>query len=162
MRFSTTELHIRPFRIGDEESLYQVFYSAIRLVAVRDYTAQQVEAWAPDDPDMRTWAERMQSIRPFVAEIGGEAVAYADLQSSGYIDHFFVSGRHQRQGLGRALMNRIHRQAADVALRGLYADVSRTARPFFEHFGFGFVEDRAPVVRGVVVPNARLWKTLKA
>jgi putative acetyltransferase len=157
-----TTLHIRPFRIGDEESLYRIFHSAVRLVAVRDYTTEQIEAWAPDDPDLRTWAERMQSIKPFVAEIGNEAVAYADLQSSGYIDHFFVSGRHQRQGLGRALMDRIHQQAAQYHLRGLYADVSRTARPFFEHFGFQFVEDRAPVVRGVVVPNTRLRKPLTA
>ena len=36
----------------------------------------------------------MQALRPLVAEEDGRVVGYADLQASGYIDHFFVSGKH--------------------------------------------------------------------
>ena len=36
----------------------------------------------------------------------------------------------------------------------LTSDVSRTAQPLFERFGFTVVEERQPELRGVVIPNA--------
>ncbi|WP_369825877.1 hypothetical protein [Achromobacter sp. HZ34] len=41
-------MRIRRFRLGDEPALFQVFHSAIHLIAARDYTPEQIEAWAPD------------------------------------------------------------------------------------------------------------------
>jgi putative acetyltransferase len=120
----------------------------------------QIEAWAPADLDRSLWETRMQGIMPFVIETDGVLIAYADLQDSGYIDHFFVSGDHPRQGAGRLLMETIHENAERQGLNRLTADVSRTAQPFFEHFGFEVLEQRSPVIRGVVVPNALMGKTL--
>jgi putative acetyltransferase len=42
---------IREFRLGDEPALYQVFFSAIHEIASKDYTPQQVNAWAPIEID---------------------------------------------------------------------------------------------------------------
>ena len=104
----------------------------------------------------------MREIRPFVAEDGrGRIVAYADVQSNGYIDHFFVSGAHARQGIGTLLMNRIHDMAHEQDIFVLTSHVSRTAQPFFRKFGFSVIEKRAPLVRGVVVPNALMRKELR-
>ncbi|TMS59789.1 hypothetical protein MW7_001190 [Imbroritus primus] len=86
-------MSIRLFRPGDEPALFRVFHSAIHLVCARDYTAAQCSAWAPTQMDMAIWAERMRQLTPFVVEHDGEIIAYADLQPSGYIDHFFVSSR---------------------------------------------------------------------
>lgn len=63
-------------------------------------------------------------LRPFVATIEGQAVAYADLQDSGYIDHFFVSGDAAGQGVGSALTEHIHEVAASRGLPELSALVS--------------------------------------
>jgi putative acetyltransferase len=82
---------IREFRIGDEPGLHQVFLSAIHEIAIRDYTLEQVNAWAPRSLDPTLWADRMRGIAPFVVEHEGRPVAYADVQDNGYIDHFFVS-----------------------------------------------------------------------
>ena len=153
-------MHIRPYQTGDEAALYQVYYSAIHKIAVRDYTAKQIEAWAPKAFDPAVWAERMHAIRPFVAEVDGRIAGYADVQPSGYIDHFYVSGDFPRQGVGRVLMERIHAEAQRLALTALTSDVSRTAQPFFAHFGFQIVEERFPVRRGVTIPNALMRKEL--
>ncbi len=76
---------------------------------------------------------RIRGINPFVVELNGRIVAYADLQSNGYIDRFFVPGKH--------LLN----DSSYLALLELTSDVSRTARPFFETFGF---EADAPILTG--------------
>jgi putative acetyltransferase len=153
-------MHIRRVVIGEEPALFGIYHSAIHLVASRDYTAEQIEAWAPMDLDRDLWANRMRGINPFVAEMDGLPVGYADIQENGYIDHFFVSGRHPRQGIGRALMNVIETEALRLGITELTSDVSRTAQPFFERFGFVVIERRVPVIRGVQVPNALMRKVM--
>jgi len=145
---------IRRCRPGEEAALFEIYYSAIHLLASRDYSPEQIQAWAPRDLDQGLWATRIRGIHPFVAELAGELVGYADLQANGYIDHFFVSGHHGRRGIGTALMNHVLDQARAASLTELTSDVSRTAQPFYESFGFTVVEERQPELRGVVIPNA--------
>lgn len=155
-----TTVQIRRFQIGDEPALYRVFHSAIHQIASQDYTQQQLDAWAPDACEPERWARRMRDIQPFVAVDGGELVGYADVQASGYIDHFFVNGARPRRGLGTLLMARIHEEAAELGLAELTSDVSRSAQAFFARHGFELVEQRSPVVRGVLIPNALMRKRL--
>ncbi len=145
---------IRPFRLGDETALHAVFLPAVHGLASKDYTAEQIQAWAPQDIDQELWAHRMQGIAPFVVEVSGNIIAYADIQSSGYIDHFFVAAAYARKGVGTMLMNHLRKVASEKAITMLTSDVSLTAQPFFEKFGFVVVEKRAPVRRGVVLANA--------
>lgn len=149
-----TTAHIRRYSPGEEPALFDVYYSAIHLVASRDYTPEQIHAWAPKDLDTVLWEKRIRGINPFVADVNGEVVGYADLQANGYIDHFFVSGNHPRVGIGSLLMKHLLREATSLGLSELTSDVGRTAQPFYEKFGFVVVEQRRPEVRGVVIPNA--------
>lgn len=151
---------IRRVQIGEEHALFDVFHSAIHLVASRDYTPEQINAWAPTNLDPAIWIKKIRDIKPFVVEINEKIVGYADVQSTGYIDHFFVSGHHQRHGVGTLLMSTIFNEAANLGVIELTSDVSRTAQPFFEKFGFNIIEQRAPKLHGVIVPNALMRKAL--
>jgi putative acetyltransferase len=155
-----TTVRIRAFRPGEEAALFEVYYSAIHLMACRDYTPEQIEAWAPRDLDPLLWERRIRGINPFVAEMNGQPVGYADVQENGYIDHFFVSGLHPRRGIGTTLMARILEEASMKGLACLTSNVSRTAQPFYEKFGFEVVERRQPEVRGVIVPNALMRRSV--
>jgi putative acetyltransferase len=153
-------MNIRRFQPGEELALFEVYYSAIHLIARDDYSEEQLNAWAPSDLDRQLWVNRIRGINPFVAEIDGEPVGYADVQQNGYIDHFFVSGNHSRKGVGKALMNVIHSEAKLLPINELTSNVSLTAQPFFERFGFVVVEQRKPVIRGVELRNALMRKEL--
>jgi putative acetyltransferase len=149
-----TLVQIRRYREGEELALFEIYHSAIHLVACRDYTQEQIEAWAPRSLDSELWRSRIRGINPFVAELAGQLVGYADLQPNGYIDHFFVSGTHPRKGIGAQLMHHLLNEAKRLSLAELTSHVSRTAQPFYERFGFSVVEQRYPNVGGVVIPNA--------
>jgi putative acetyltransferase len=102
----------------------------------------------------------MRGIQPFVAEDAGQIVGYADLQPTGYIDHFFVAALRIRQGVGSQLMQHIHTTAAAQRIPQLSADVSITARPFFEKWGFVVMQQQAVTVRGVTMTNFHMQKAL--
>ena len=151
---------LREFRLGDEPALRAVFESAIHGTARRDYSREQVEAWAPRKHDVEDWALHMQDLAPFVACADTRAVGYADLQSTGYIDHFFVAAEAGGQGVGAMLMRRLLARAEELRLTELTSNVSLTAQPFFAHFGFEVVEHRVVDVRGVELRNAAMRKAL--
>jgi putative acetyltransferase len=153
-------MQLREFRLGDELLLRDVFHSAVHELAIRNYTQEQVDAWSPIDFDPAIWLERMQTFQPFVVEDAGRPIAYADLQPSGMIEHFFVSGPYARRGIGTLLMNRIHERAAELGLAALESHVSLTAQPLFLKFGFEIVRQQMPVRRGIALSNALMRKTL--
>lgn len=161
MTVNSSGIDIREFKIGDEASLFNIFLSAVHEIASRDYTAEQIQAWAPDDISPELWADHIRALRPFVAIIDGDIVGYADIQPNGYIDHFFVSGRHARRGIGTKLMIRIHESAKAQGICELTADVSNTAEPFFASHGFQVEERRFPIRRGVTLQNALMRKKLQ-
>lgn len=152
---------IRRLREGEEFALFEIYYSAIHLIASHDYSPEQVEAWAPRDLDPDLWRSRIREINPFVAELNGDPIGYADVQSTGYIDHFFVSGRHARMGVGSMLMRHVLSEASQRGLTELTSDVSRTAQPFFKRFGFEVVEQRVNELRGVIIPNALMRRAMQ-
>lgn len=153
-------MEIRRFKDGDEARLRKVFLSAVRVIASRDYTPEQIAAWAPEDAAPAAWASKMRALRPFIAEIDGEIAGYADVQPDGYIDHFFVSAGYARQGVGTQLIQRIHQQAKADGINELTANVSKTAEPFFSRFGFCVLERGCPILRGVTLQNALMRKEL--
>lgn len=154
-------LELREFRFGDEPGLRRVFESAIHEVAIRDYSQAEVDAWAPRAFDSSLWARRVQGIAPFVVERDGEIVAYADVQPTGYIDHFFVAAAANGLGIGRRLMERIHDRARELGIAELTSEVSRTAQPFYSHFGFEIVDRHTKEVRGVDIEYAAMRKRLR-
>jgi putative acetyltransferase len=157
-----TAISIRPFRPADAPALRALFHAAVHGRAQAHYTPEQRAAWAPPQYDAAQWADRMQALQPFIAQVqGADALAgFADLQANGYIDMFFVAPAYARRGVARALMAHIHAQAALRGIAQLHAHVSLTAEPFFAAQGF-VVQERQQVERaGVVLCNARMAKSL--
>ena len=153
---------IRAFIPGEEESLRDVFTSSVHDLAGNFYTPEQINAWAPVAYDRQEWASKLARLRPFVAVAEGRVVGYADLQESGYIDHFFVSGDFSGRGIGGALMSHICGVAIGRGLSELSADVSLSAESFFSKHGFVVVERQIVDIRGVQLANARMCKELLA
>ena len=138
---------IRKYAEEDAQITWQLFFNTVRNINSRDYNAQQLQAWAAESMDLFIWNKRMSDIEPFIAEVDGTIVGYADLQNDGLIDHFFCHQNYQRQGVGRALMLHILHEGKKRQIKHYFAQVSITARPFFEHFGFKVVEQRSVEVK---------------
>jgi putative acetyltransferase len=154
------KLHVRALRRGDEYALRKVFYSSVHELACKDYTAEQLAAWAPEAYEVGPWAERIRSTPPFIVDASGVVAGFAVLLEDGTIDQFFVASAMAGQGVARMLITHIHQQAARRGIAELHADVSLTAEPFFLLSGFE-VEGRQQVVIGDVhLSNAKMNKRL--
>jgi putative acetyltransferase len=152
---------IRRCHPGEELTLRAVFYLSVHGIARRNYSPAQLDAWAPQIFDADQWITRIRRNNPFVAEVGGRTVGFADLQDDGLIDHFFVEANYCGMGVGSALMNHLHLNARERGIDNLRAEVSLTAQPFFERYGFVVVRRQQVEVRGVRLDNAVMVKALQ-
>jgi putative acetyltransferase len=151
---------IREYKPEDATHLWDLFFNTIRNVNIQHYSQTQVEAWAPSDFSMEVWRSKMDKIRPFVAELEGVVVGYTDLQENGLIDHFFCHHEYQGRGVGRQLMSHVLNLAKQQGLKRVFSEVSITARPFYEHFGFSVVNEQTIEVRGQTMNNFMMEKRL--
>lgn len=147
---------LRPYTPADAPALARLFRDTIRRVNIRDYSAEQVRAWAPDDLDAERWATRFAGRFVVVAEADGKPVGFAEMEVDGHIDRFYVSADHQGVGVGRALMAAVLAEAERRGLPRAFAEVSVTARPFFERSGFVVLAEQTVHVRGVNLTNFRM------
>lgn len=70
-----------------------LFRVTIRRVNSRDYSPEQIRAWASDDIDPEVWASRFAGRFVVVAEEADEPVGFAELESSGHIDRVYVASK---------------------------------------------------------------------
>jgi putative acetyltransferase len=153
---------IRNFKEGEENALHEVFLSSVHQLANQHYSSEQLNAWAPAQYDQTEWFKHICTLQPFVAEINGQIAGYADLQSSGYIDHFFVAASYANRGVGSALMAHIHSVAEQSKTAQLFSHVSLTAESFFLKHGFIAEANNSVVVNNVAMSNVRMYKNLLA
>jgi len=141
-------------------ALRSIFHSSVHQLAKGEYTPEQIAAWAPAEFDQPAWISSIQKLQPWVVEIKGELVAFADLQEDGYIDHFYVSGHHGRKGIGTVLMAHILSIASQGHWPELYSKVSFTAQPLFMQNGFEMISTNVIQLRGVEISNVTMYKQI--
>jgi putative acetyltransferase len=153
-------IRIRAFESHDVRALIDIFRSAVRLIARRDYTLDQVTAWAPDEMNVSAWEARGARQQTFLAEIDGVPVGFASLEPDGHLDLLFVHAEHQRCGVATALLARVESAARDRGLTRLFTESSITARAFFARRGFQMNGPQQVCVRGQEFINYRMEKLL--
>ena len=137
----------------DAAEMAEVFYETIHTINIRDYTQAQVDVWAPDRPSASDWVQRQQGMTVYVAVEDDQhrLVGFAELKSDGYIDCFYCHKDFQGQGAGTQLMAELVAEAQARGLTKLTADVSITARPFFERRGFQVVRVQEEECQDIVL-----------
>ncbi len=152
---------LRPFEEGDLDEVHRLFVGTVRTVCRREYTREQVEAWAPEGWDREAWRQSLLRHFTQVAVDGdGRIVGFADLDG-GYLDRLYVHRDFQGQGAARALASALEAEAARSGQEVLVTHASRSARGFFERRGYQVKETRQVERLGVLLENYRMEKGLR-
>ncbi|WP_394676258.1 GNAT family N-acetyltransferase [uncultured Sphingobacterium sp.] len=80
--------------------------------------------------------------------------------SGDYIDVLYVHKDFQRQGIAQKLYNALETEATKHKNTFLTADVSKTAKPFFEANGFKVIAEQIQIRTEIEIPNYNMKKDL--
>lgn len=131
------------------------------VTASADYTPDQIAVWARLR-DIAAWDASMRRRQSYVAVVNDQVAGFSDVNEDGYIDMMYVDPEFARQGLARELITFLEKLARSYGAKQLSANVSITARAFFESVSFAVAAEQHPVVNGVVLTNFRMVTDLES
>ena len=131
-----SNISIRLYRSSDAKQIAQLFYETVHTVNAKDYSREQLDAWAPKELDTAGWERALFPTIAFVAQIGKKIVGFADFLPDGFLCHLYVHKDHQRQGIATLLLAEVEKTAKAQGLASMQTEASITARPFFESQGY--------------------------
>jgi len=153
-------VNVRLYESRNIATIVRLFTETVRSINTADYSPEQIEAWAPDPPDMEHWRRRLSERIVFVAEHASEIVGFATFEANGHLDHMYVHRNFQRQGVASALYRRVEQEALSRGVPRIFIEASITARPFFEHVGLRVIASQYVERGGISFLNYRMEKSL--
>ncbi|WP_344216726.1 GNAT family N-acetyltransferase [Kribbella sancticallisti] len=152
---------VRTYEPQDAEPTWDAYFRAVRDTASKDYSPEQVAAWAPESVDLAEWNERRLAAHTFVATINRRVVGFSDVTDNGLLDMLFVPPEAGGRGVARALVGAVVGKARELGLSEIHTHASRTALPAFRRFGFEVERANADNnIRGENVPNYDMYLKL--
>lgn len=158
-------LQIRAFKSTDIHQVVSLFYETVHAINVKDYSSEQLDAWAPREEFEAyfiKWNESLAHHITYVAEINDNIVGFSDMTYDGYLDRLFVHKDFQRQGIATALVAKLEAEARKLEILDINTAASITAKSFFESQGYKVMKAQVVERRSVSLPNFQMSKKLTA
>lgn len=146
---------LRTYTSADCGEMAKLFYDTVHSVNARDYTEQQLGAWADGHVDLDAWDRSFLAHNTVVAVEEGTIVGFGDMDSSGYLDRLYVHRDYQRQGIATRICDELEKSVNGTCIR---VHASITAKGFFEHRGYRVVKEQQVQRKGVLLTNYLMEK----
>ncbi|MFZ4930082.1 GNAT family N-acetyltransferase [Chryseobacterium sp. Mn2064] len=151
------------FRKGHENDLPEMrrlFTETIETTCRNDYDEKQRIAWKSGAENEERWLKVIKEQYVLVAVLHNKIVGFCTLDQRNYIDLLFIHKDHQQQRIASTLYKQIEDKAIEQNSMSLAADVSKTAKPFFEKKGFHTLREQLVSVNNVHLTNYKMIKKL--
>jgi putative acetyltransferase len=150
----------RSYETSDLERVIEVYRASIHSLAAPFYTAEQLEAWAPQKTDAGRWQERLAKVHTIVAEHEGTIAGFASYELNGHLDLLFTHPSFARQGIATRLYGRVESAMIAAGVSRAFTEASLAARPFFERCGFEVDHEELVECRGAQLRRYAMHKQI--
>ncbi|MGD9572929.1 MAG: GNAT family N-acetyltransferase [Thermoleophilia bacterium] len=136
----------------------------MEVIGARDYTPDQVAAWAALAPSPETLRARFRDGRTALVAVddADRPVAYGDVEQDGHIDLLYCAPQAAGRGIGAAIATRLEEAARAAGATRMTVEASEAARRLFLRRGFRELHRRDLDLGGVAIHNVAMEKDLGA
>ena len=131
-------MYLRKYHPSDCAALAALFYETVHTVNAKDYSPEQLDAWADGQVDLNAWNESFLAHNTYVAvqecdgaddidscasDSAGPAprktdgspattliIGFGDMDDTGYLDRLYVHKDYQRKGVATAICDRLEEE----------------------------------------------------
>lgn len=153
-------MKLKLYNPNDLETIMELFYKSVHEVCANEYTLEQLDAWAPKDPDVLRWRNSLNKNHTITAVIDGKIVGFGDVGETGYLDRLYVDKAYLHQGVASMILNNLEKYARAKGMTFMNTASSITAKPFFEAKGYQVLQEQIVERRGVRIKRFLMEKKL--
>ncbi|MCM1035187.1 MAG: GNAT family N-acetyltransferase [Paludibacter sp.] len=143
-------MDIKEYKSKDLPAIANLFYNTVHTINIKDYTREQVYAWATGSIDMEQWDKSMHKHTTLVAWEDNTIIGFGDIDANGFLDRLYVDSKHQGKGIATALCHQLERS---VNVERIFTYASITAKPFFEKRGYKVIKKQTIERKGICLTN---------
>ena len=151
----------RPYESTDLPNVIETYTASIHTLAAPYYSPEQLAAWAPVQPDVARWEERLAGLHTIVAESDGAFAGFTSYTLEGYLDFIFTHPNFARRGVATRLYHRVESALRAANAPHVTAHVSLAARAFFDRQGFQVDAEESVECRGAYLRRFAVHKDLR-
>lgn len=140
---------LRKYKPSDCPEMAELFYNTVHTVNAKDYTKEQLDAWASGTVDLDAWNRSFQEHETVVVIENGKIAGFGDMDAAGYLDRLYVHADMQKKGIAAAICDALERTVKGK----IVTHASITARPFFEKRGYTVIKEQQVERQGVLLTN---------
>ena len=142
-------MYLRKYQPSDCKELTELFYHTVHTVNAKDYTKEQLDAWATGQVDLLQWNQSLLKHYSIIAVENEKIIGFGDIDHTGYLDRLYVHADYQGKRVATAICDRL-----ESAIDGrIVTHASITAKPFFEKRGYVVVKEQQVERQGILLTN---------
>lgn len=155
------EYPIRQVTEQDIPALQELFRNTVLYVNSKDYTQEEVADWASCGSSMEHWKELLAKHHFIVAlDAQGKIIGFSSMNAEGYMHAMFVHKDRQGKGVATRLLAEVEKMAREYEVQRIWAEVSITAKPFFEKHGYRIIKEQKAKANRLYLTNYVMEKTI--
>lgn len=148
---------IRRAHHSDAQSIIDTHVRSIREVCSKDYSPEQIEAWAGRKFKPELWCQTIDRDYVWVLELDSKVQGFAQIafldETTAEVMGLYFTPEACGIGAGKKLFQILHDEAKNKGIQKMQLHATLTAKTFYEKFGFKQVEGKCSVeMRGVDIP----------
>jgi putative acetyltransferase len=157
---NNTTFKIRKATKADLQDIQTLFVDAINAIKLEDYSAEVLKVWASSIENKERWLRKIKTQHFLIAEQETEIIGFASLEHHTHIDMLYTHKDFQRMAIAQTLFDVLEIEATKNNAANLTADVSITAKAFFEKNGFDTLSTKKNKIDGLEIINFKMRKEL--
>jgi putative acetyltransferase len=151
---------IKEAEADDFEALKNLFIDTVHTINAKDYTKEQILAWAPNSLTASEFKEKLKDSYLFKAEKKRCIVGFINLLPSGLIGYLYVDKNFINKKIATMLLKKAEQKAKDLVLTQISLEASITSYPFFKKRGFVEEIKQMKLHNGFYFQNYRMTKKI--
>jgi putative acetyltransferase len=151
---------IKEAQSHDFEAIKNLFIDTVHTINAKDYTKEQILAWAPKSLTASEFKEKLKDSFIYKAEKKSHIIGFINLLPSGFIGYLFIDKNFINKKIATMLLKKAEQKAKDLALTQLCLEASITSYPFFKKRGFEEEIKQMKLHNGFYFQNYRMTKKI--
>ncbi|WP_408097523.1 GNAT family N-acetyltransferase [Peredibacter sp. HCB2-198] len=150
-------INVRRALHSDAQNIIDSHVRSIREICFKDYTPEQIEAWAGRKFKPELWWQTIDRDYVWVVEVNSQVRGFAHLafmdKDTAEVLGLYLAPEAKGLGAGKTLFNILRSEAKSQGVKKLQLHATLTAKTFYETFGFIQTAGLDSVeMRGVDIP----------
>jgi putative acetyltransferase len=147
---------IREYKSSDCKILGNLFYDTVHSVNTKDYSEEEVDAWASKNKDFSKWDSVFNLNYTLIAYIDNKIIGFGDIDKSGYLNMLYIHKDYQGKGIATLICNKLEKGHNEIT-----TDASITAKRFFEKRGYKVIKEQYVKRNSVLLKNYIMKKQIE-